>query len=111
ANAAMCRLAGCADLNGCNLLDFLFPEEREATWQRLLARTGDDHSRLAVSTESRLRRADGGTVYVMISSSCVPMASDGRLNVCVMVTDISERVQMAQELQRLNLDLGRRVEE
>ncbi|MDX9873952.1 MAG: diguanylate cyclase [Spongiibacteraceae bacterium] len=106
ANKAMAEMLGCATLKGRTLFDFVFADDQTPT-EAFLARwmAGDPRR-----TEFRLRRADGELLFVLVSAAPVIEADGTTSGVCVMVTDISERERMAQELQRLNLELGQRVE-
>lgn len=108
ANAAMSEMLGYETLIGRNAIELVF-EHDQPTVRRLLA-VGDAAVTSTHRCECRLKRRDGSAIFVMLSIAVVPNRAPDQFSVCVMVSDISEREQMARQLQQLNLELGQRVE-
>lgn len=108
ANPALCEMLRCTgSMEGRNVFDFVFPEDQEFAERRIQQRLAGDRGRY----EFRWRRADGTPVYTEVSTS-VLMAPNGAITGMMgVITDISERTAMGEELRRLNLELGQRVEE
>ena len=99
-NEAMARMLGYADdaaLVGINVLDITHPDDRRFTEQRV--RDVEAGGSEGFSTEKRLIRADGGTVWIALTVSTVtdddgsPMFSIGQLE------DITERKAFSDRLQ------------
>jgi diguanylate cyclase (GGDEF)-like protein/PAS domain S-box-containing protein len=99
-NEAIARMLGYADdaaLVGINVLDITHPDDRRFTEERV--RDIEAGGSAGFSTEKRLIRADGGTVWVALTVSTVtdddgrPMFSIGQLE------DITERKAFSDRLQ------------
>lgn len=108
ANPALCDMLRCTGgLEGRSLFDFVFPEDQEFAAKRFGQRLAGDRSR----HEFRWRRADGTPVHTEVSTSVLLAPNGAITGLMGVITDISERTAMGEKLQRLNLELGQRVEE
>lgn len=108
ANPALCEMLRCTgSMEGRSVFDFVFPEDREFAERRIEQRLAGDRSRY----EFRWRRADGSPVYTEVSTSVLVAPNGAITGMMGVVTDVSERTALGEELRRLNLDLGQRVEE
>ncbi len=107
ANAAMAQILGHPDhLQGSQLMDFIYEEDREyvlSMMQRRLEGIQEKH-------ELRFRRRQGSPVYTIVSASPVTDAHGYVTGVLGLVSDISDRVLLEQQLAQLNHELEQRVE-
>jgi diguanylate cyclase (GGDEF)-like protein/PAS domain S-box-containing protein len=107
ANDAMHELLRCpGDLVGRSVMEFVFDEERAFAEGRFALRLAGDRERLEFSW----RAADGMRVHTLVSMSALRGPNGIVTGLIGMVSDISDRVAMNAQLQRLNLELGQRVE-
>jgi len=107
ANPALCEMFRCVGgMEGRSLFEFVFAEDQDEAEKRLLLRLAGDRQR----REFRWRCADGAPIHTLISTS-VLMAPNGSISgIMAVISDISERVAMSEQLQQLNQQLGQRVE-
>lgn len=109
-NAALCRMLGYAEgeLDGANVLDITYPEDREETRSRVNDVTAGGSGGYQI--EKRYVSKDGRPVWVYVTTAAVHDPAGQLLYVLVMVEDISER-KRSEELLRtqyeLALDLSR----
>jgi diguanylate cyclase (GGDEF)-like protein/PAS domain S-box-containing protein len=108
ANPALCEMLGYPEgIAGRKVFEFVFPEDLVFATKRFGQRLAGDGGRY----EFRWRRADGTALDTEVSTSLL-LSPEGTIDgVIGIVTDMSERMAMGKELQRLNLELGQRVEE
>ncbi len=93
---------------GRDVMEFVFDEDRVVAEQNL-------ERRLRAGVPSRysfrLRRADGETVHVLVSSS-PSINRDGEVTgILVLITDVTKLVRISRELEELNRQLEARAEE
>ncbi|HJW25096.1 MAG TPA: PAS domain S-box protein [Rhodocyclaceae bacterium] len=87
-----------------------FPQDvAEARWVNDLAAMAEDGM---VRAEETIRHVDGTWhTYVTVRFPVHDIETDALIGVCAISTDISDRKEAEAEVQRLNADLERRVEE
>ncbi len=91
---------------GCPLADLLFEEDLADHEARMATR----RSGLPEAYERRLRRADGSACWCAVSASAVRDVRGEIVGSCAMFTDITERRQAQEELQRAHERLSATVE-
>jgi diguanylate cyclase (GGDEF)-like protein/PAS domain S-box-containing protein len=102
ANTVMAQMLGYSidELNGRLVTDFMF--EEDIADHR--AKTEERKNRLSGVYERRFKRKDGSTLWTLLSAT--PVFEDGEFNGSfAMMTDITQRKQDEQALQRLNREL------
>lgn len=109
ANPRLAEMLGCqvSDLKGKPFDWLLFPEDLPAYRQRMQNRKQGLKERY----EQRLRRANGETLWVIISATPIMDENGAFTGTLAMFTDITEHKQTEEALRRLNEILEQRVAE
>jgi PAS domain S-box-containing protein len=98
ANQSMATILGRGgdDLSGCSWIDLVDPDDAPRAREALarVARGDQEHS------EWRLRRADGSSVWVSMSTAAIKDHRGRPEGAFAMVTDISDRKRVERELAR-----------
>jgi len=108
ANAAMAQMLGCPEIApGTNTLEFVHKEDHDSARMYMRRRIAG----ISEKFEFRLRRVDGRPIHTIVSSAPLLDVNGVVIGMLGVITDISERVQIDLQLQKLNRELELRVEE
>ncbi len=103
ANARIAEIIGCPqqEIIGRKLDEFIFPDDLDNFFQRISDRKGGVSERY----ERRMLRQDGSAVWVIVSASPVLDEQNQFQGIFGMLTDITQRVQVEEQLRSRLVDL------
>ncbi len=106
-NARFCEIAGYspAELATMRFADLVLPEDRGA-WPASEAAGEAGHPEIALNHEIRIRRKDGGTVWVTLSAIMIRDHKGRALHAVVTMDDVTEAREREEQIFRLNRDLS-----